>query len=247
MPNADWWKTFFSGVALDVWRQTTTAEQTRAECDFIEGTLQVAPPARVLDVPCGNGRHSLELASRGWQVTGVDMALPFLEEARSKSAERQLKIAWERRDMRDLPWPKEFDAAFCFGNSFGYMTDNGNAEFLQAVARVLKPGARFILDTQVAETILPTFQERRWYQFGEILFLIENRYDHVHGRLDTEYTFVQEGKVDRRASSHRIYAYRELCEMLEEAGFENCEGYGSLGREPFKLGAERLLLATTRK
>jgi SAM-dependent methyltransferase len=181
-------------------------------------------------------------------MTGVDIASEFIDEARSKSAERQLDIAWKLGDMRDLPWREEFDGAFCFGNSFGYLDDDGNANFLKAVSRVLRPGARFIVDTHTAvESFLPEFQERRWFQIGDILFLINNRYDHVLSRVDTEYIFIREGKVDKRSGSQRVYAYRELCRLFEEAGFADCEGYGSLSQEPFKLRSPSLLLVAAKK
>ena len=243
-----WWEDFFSGVALDLWRQAMTEEGTRAEADFIQKLLGFPPEAKVLDVPCGEGRLSRELASRGYQMTGTDIALPFLEEAKLKAGDRHLKIVWEHRDMRNLPWQEEFDGAFCFGGSFGYFDDVGNANFLKSVARALKSGARFILDaSRVAELILPKFREREWAKVGDILFLEENRYDHIQGRMDTEYTFVREGKVEKRFSSERVYTYREHCRLLEEAGFANCEGYASLHQDPFKLGSERLFLAATKK
>ncbi len=239
--QTEWWKDFFSGLALDLWRKAVSEEQTRFEADFIEKMLQLSPQAKVLDVPCGNGRHSLKLASRGYRLTGVDIALEFLNEARAKAAERQLKILWEHREMRELPWQEEFDGAFCFGNSFGYLDDDGNAKFLEAVARALKPGARFVLDANsVAEIILPKFQERSRTQVRDILLLEGNRYDHVQGRYDTEYTFVREDKVEKKFGSHRIYTYREVLCLLKEAGFTDCEEYGSLHQEPFKLGSEQL-------
>jgi SAM-dependent methyltransferase len=141
-----------------------------------------------------------------------------------------------------------FDGAFSFGNSFGYLDDDGNAAFLQAVHRALKPGARFLIDAPtVAEALLPKFQERMWYRVDDILFLIEQHYDPVRARLDIQYTFIRGGSVDTRPASHRIYTYRELCRLLEEAGFAECTGQGSLEGDRFRLGAPRLLLTAVRR
>lgn len=244
----EWWKEFFHGVSLDLWRQAVTDEQTRAETDFIQHALQLPPGAKVLDAPCGNGRLSIELASRGYDLTGVDIAREFIEEARAKSAERGLSVRFEPGDVREISWTEEFAGAFCFGNSFGYFADEDNMNFLNAVSRALTPGARFIIDTgMIAESVLPNFQERRWMPVGDILFLIANTYDHAASRLNTEYTFVREGHQDRRLSSHRVYSYRELSQLLEEAGFTNPEGYSSLSQEPYKFGAHRLLLVAVKK
>src|SRR5712691_8743813 len=137
--STNWWENFFHGVALDFWRAVISDEQTRAEADFIHKHLQLAPGAKALDVPCGNGRISFELARRGLQMTGVDIASEFIDEARTLSARHDGSVAWRQGDMRYLPWPAEFDGAFCFGNSFGYLDDVGNADFLKALSQTLKP------------------------------------------------------------------------------------------------------------
>ena len=110
----EWWNGFFSDLWLNVQLGTKTEEQTCAESDFIQRVLNIKPQSSVLDVPCGDGRHSIELAKRGYKITGVDITQPFLMEAKRKATEQQLEIRWEHRDMRDLPWEEEFDAAFCF-------------------------------------------------------------------------------------------------------------------------------------
>ncbi len=73
--NPKWYESFFHGIVLDMWRAAASPEQTRLEADFLERALGLRPGARVLDVPCGFGRHSLELASRGYRPTGVDPAV----------------------------------------------------------------------------------------------------------------------------------------------------------------------------
>jgi SAM-dependent methyltransferase len=243
---AEWWQTFFVGTMAEGWLQAVPAEQTRLEADFIPQALQVSPPARLLDVPCGGGRHSLALAARGYGVTGVDISPTFLAAARSGPT--AARVTWEQRDMRDLPWPGAFDGAFCLGNSFGYYDDEGNRGFLHAVARALKPGARFLLDTSyVVEVLLPTLQARAWYPCGDILLLADRHYDPVQGRLHVEYTTVRDGKLEKWPMSARIHTCREVCRLLEEAGFTELQTYGSLGREPFRLGSPRLLVVGTRK
>lgn len=74
---------FFQGIALEMWRKCVSAEQTRLEVDFLERALRLQTGARVLDVPCGLGRHSLELASRGYRVAGVDVSPQMIEEGRA--------------------------------------------------------------------------------------------------------------------------------------------------------------------
>jgi SAM-dependent methyltransferase len=245
---SNWWQTFFSGLAVDCWVQAVTAEQTQREADFIREVLQVEPPAKLLDVPCGAGRHSLVLAARGFQMTAVDFSSSFLEIGRVQATETQLSIDWQQREMRDLPGAGIFDGAFCFGNSFGVYDDAGNAAFLQAVAQVLKPGARFLIDYPVvAESIMPQFQERSWYPVGNMFYLREGSFDHVHGRLQTDCTFVRNGAIEKKQVSLRVYTYSELCRLLGEAGFGAIEGFGSLKREPFRFKSPGLYLMATKQ
>ena len=240
-----WWENFFHGVALDFWRAAVSAEQTRAEADFLEKQLQLTKSATVLDVPCGNGRLSIELAKRGFELAGVDIATEFMDEAKSSSNQAGVNVDWHECDMRDLPWSREFDGAFCFGNSFGYLDDEANADFLKSLSQTLKPGRRFILDAPaIAECVLPNLQSNRSIELAGIKVEIEHRYDHEQGRMFNDFTFTRDGIVDKRPSSQRIYTYHELTEMLRAAGLEPVAAYASLTEEPFKLGAQRLLLIT---
>ena len=213
-----WWETFFEGVSVSMWLQAMTPEHTSREADGLEKKLAVPAGGEILDVPCGGGRLSLAFAERGYRVTAVDWSAEFLAHARSADGARH--VAWERRDMRDLPWAARFDGAFCVGNSFGYLDDEGNAEFLRAVRTTLKPGARFILETpMVLENLLGHIQDRAWWQVGDVHLLVQNLYDHERSRLEIDYTFVSDGRIETRRGSHRAYSFRELAELIGSAGF----------------------------
>jgi SAM-dependent methyltransferase len=241
--SPNWWKDFFSGAAVESWLMMPTKEQTRSEADFIQKALDVAPPAQLLDVPCGGGRHCHALAARGYNMTGVDLSTEFLTAARTTRGDVPGEITWEDREMRDLPWPKRFDGAYSFGNSFGYLDDQGNAQFLKAVAGALKPGARFVLDTSyLLEIILPTLQERAWYPIGELLMLAQRRYESSESRLHVEYTWIRDGKTERRSMSARLYSIREMLDLFDETGFVEVQLFSSLDRDLFRLGSNRLLV-----
>jgi len=208
-----WYENFFHGIALDLWRAAITPEQTRADADFLQKHLAADPNSRVLDVPCGNGRLSIELAQRGYRLTGIDIASEFIEEARTESARHSLQIEWFNRDMRDIAERREFDGAFCFGNSFGYLDDDANEQFLRTVARSLKAGARFIIDAPAAaECLLPRFAQHSSFDVADIKLEIDRRYDHEQSRVFTDYNFIRNGINDRRPSSQRIYPYKELAQ-----------------------------------
>src|SRR5207244_13543351 len=85
---SNWFETFFHGVTLDLWRRAIPPEQTTVEAEFLIDHLNCDAGARVLDVPCGNGRLSFELAQRGLRITGVDISEEVIEEGRSMQSHK---------------------------------------------------------------------------------------------------------------------------------------------------------------
>jgi 2-polyprenyl-3-methyl-5-hydroxy-6-metoxy-1,4-benzoquinol methylase len=240
----DWCKDFFHGVTLDLWRDCVPPEQTRGEVEFLIEELIIQPGARILDVPCGNGRHSLELARRGFQTTGIDLAEDFINEARKAAADIPDAVTdWTLGDMRDIEGEGVFDGAFCQGNSFGYLDAEGMDQFLAAVARSLKPAARFIVETgAAAESLLPKLPGREWYEVGNIIMALENRYLAEESCLETEYTFIREGITEKRHSLHWVYTAGEIRRMLQRAGFKVLSMYGSAERNSFEVGSLELIV-----
>jgi SAM-dependent methyltransferase len=241
--DVNWYENFFDGIVLDLWRKAVPREQTRAEADFLLTSLRLSAGAMVLDVPCGSGRHALELAARGMRMVGVDLSRDEIAEARKRAAAAGLSIEWRQADMRDLPWHAAFDGAYCFGNAFGYLDPGGMRAFVQAVARALKPGARFVLDSgMVAESVLPNLKSREWTQVDDILFLEENRYDARQSCVETTYTFVRAGEAHTRTALHWVFTVRELCDMLGDAGLIAKALHSSLAGDEYRAGARYLLL-----
>lgn len=242
----NWEVAFFRDVALDFWRLAMTPEQTSAEVNFLRIALNATTGSRLLDVPCGNGRHSIGLARTGCHTTGLDLSEEFLEEARE--ADSSLPAIWIRGDMRNLAWQAEFDGAFCFGNSFGYLNEEEARRFLVSIGRALKPGCRFALETgMVAESILPALQKSRWLRAADIYMLSENQYNARDSRLDTQYTFIRGGKIETRPSSSFVLTVSELCRMHVQASLQPLDLLGSISGEPYQIGSPRLILVSERR
>jgi len=242
--HSNWERNFFRGIALDMWRQAVTPEGTRGDVDFLEHALGIEPDAQLLDVPCGNGRHAIELARRGCRVTGLDQAEEFIAEARTAAP---LPIQWVLGDMRQLEWVGQFDGAYCFGNSFGYLDGEEARQFLSSLARALKPGGRFALETgMAAESILPTLVTNRWFRLGDLFMLSQNQYHAMESRLDIEYTFLRGSEVETRPSSSYVFTVAELCRMHRDAGLVPMELLSSVTGEPYQLGSQRLILVSAK-
>jgi SAM-dependent methyltransferase len=242
----DWFEDFFEGLIVDFWEAVIPEETTRAEADFLEKHLRLAPGARVLDVPCVAGRIAIELASRGHRLTGVDISQGFLDSARRISRERNLEIEWRRADMRDLPWERKFDAAYCAGSSFGFLGDEGDAAFVRAVSRTLMPGGRFFADFKAAESLLPNFREAHEMRVGDLEFRARNRYVPETGTMESSYEITRGDVVENKRAVHRIYTFREISQMFRDAGFGDLDSFGSIAGDPFRLGSPTLLVVAIR-
>ncbi len=245
--ETEWYRDFFQDLMVELWAKAVSPELTRIEVEFLERALDLRPGSTVLDVPCGTGRHCVELAARGCGMTGVDGSTQMLELAQTAADRAGLAVEWRHADMRELPWQDRFDAAYCFGNSFGYLDPGGTRAFLQAVVRTLKPGGRFAFDYGfAAESILPRLRDREWAQIADILFLEENRYDLDAGCVTTDYTLVKDGGTTRRRGLHWVYSLRELRALLSEAGLTIQAQFGSPQFEPYHLGSPNLLVVAVK-
>jgi SAM-dependent methyltransferase len=241
MSNNEWFQDLFQGLAVDFW--TAVAPAGDADLPFLESIFGAPDNRDILDVACGAGRHSIPLAKRGYNVTGLDFSATFLDGGRRRADAENVSIAWQRGDMRELPWRDRFDGALCFGNSFGYCDRDGTRAFLRSLADALKPGAAFVLETgAAAESLLPALQTRRWMEVGDILFFSSATYDTAHSRLDIEYSFLR-GSVRETHMAHTwIHTVAEIKDLFASAGLIVEKLFSSTDGAPFRLGDPKLLL-----
>lgn len=221
---------------------------TQAEVAFIARHLQLKPAARILDIPCGAGRHSLELARRGFRVTGFDLSEDAVARARATARTEQLALDVLQQNMVSLQVDRQFDGAICMGNSFGYLTHDDTVAFIHSLHKCLQPDARLIIDSgMIAESILVTMKREASYEVGDYVFSITNDYDVAQSRLLT-HTVLRHGYEEWRQSfSQCVYTCGELSRLLERLGFAIVGRYADLNDAPFALGQSRLLLVANRR
>ena len=155
------------------------------------------------------------------------------------------KVEFCLRDMRHIEDQGIYDGAYCFGNSFAFLEHAELEKFLRAIARALKPGARFIIETgMAAESVLPDFEEQSSHDMGDLALTIKERYLAAESCIDSEYIFERDGQTESRLAREWIYTVAEIRRMLERAGLSVLDLYGSLKCKPYKLGSRELFIVS---
>ncbi|WP_367129178.1 cyclopropane-fatty-acyl-phospholipid synthase family protein [Saccharothrix sp. HUAS TT1] len=246
IPPSTWYVDFFTELPNEFWRRAVPPEVTVAEIDFVEERLGLAPGSRVLDVPCGSGRHSLELARRGHRATGVDLSAEAIGHARRAAA--GLDVEFVHADMRDIPQGNGFDAVVCLGNSFGYLELDGLREFAAALGGAVRPGGGLVVDfASAAESVLPGYRaEPRTMRTGDITVLATSEYDVAGSRMLSHYRFTRgEEELDTTAI-HHVYTVAQIVDLLSGNGFTDIGLFAGPDGEPYGIGSGRLLLTARR-
>jgi SAM-dependent methyltransferase len=219
-------------------------QDSPAEIDQVLALAGPSPGARVLDMCCGPGRHALELARRGFAVTGVDRTAPYLAEARRRAAAELLSIELVEADMRRFVREERFDLALSLFTSFSYFADpEEDRRVLHNFRRSLRLGGALLLELMGKEVLARIFEERDWQRLDDgALMLEQRRVSDDWCWITNRWTLVRDGEVREFEISHRLYSAAELRALLQAVGFGELQCYGALDGRPYDHQAQRLVI-----
>ena len=246
-----WYKTFYDEHYLKEYAGGLTNERTQREVDFINSTLnlpQAAPGttggARVLDLCCGHGRHTVELAAAGYSMVGQDLSATFLDLAKDAAAARDLQVQFVHADMREIPFEGEFDAVINMFTAFGYFDDVENQKVLDAVARALKPGGKFLIDLLNTLWIIRNFRPQSWDELSDgTVVLTERDYNLLTGNIEELRTYIApDGSKREIQLIWRSYFYTELTKMLNRAELTPIQAFGGFDGSEFTWDSNRMIV-----
>lgn len=244
--DPEWWRTFFGPGYLALY-DDYLAERTASEVDHLEKLLHLRPPARILDLPCGQGRHAIELARRGYDVTGVDLSAYLLDVARGRASRAGIAVRWLTGDMREPFQGETFDLITNLYTSFGYFADGADDRaVLNAAAQMVGPGGRFVLEVINGDRTVARFQEREWFTVGQAAVVESRLLDRGARRMVVERTVSTPTDSETSVHAIRLYSGSELSTLLLAAGFARVVCYGDWSGEPLKADS-RLVLAIATK
>ncbi|HEY2827459.1 MAG TPA: class I SAM-dependent methyltransferase [Pirellulales bacterium] len=148
------------------WFEIGFQDVTKQEADFFEKAFKrwcKFPVKRLLEPACGSGRLVVEMARRGYDLTGFDLSQPSVDYLRRELKRRKLKGTAYKADMTRYRVPKKFDSAFCTYNSFRVLTTEIAARsFLQSTAAAVRPGGLFFLGLHLAPPGIEPYCVERW-------------------------------------------------------------------------------------
>ena len=210
--------------------------------------LRIEPGARVLDMCCGIGRHSLEFARLGYAVTGVDRTAAYLQTARQAAAAEGLEVEWVLADAREFVRPEAFDHAINLYTSFGYFEEPAEDRLMaENIFRSLRAGGSLMMDLMGKERLARIFIPRSWEQLPDgSLFLQERTIKDDWTWIEVRWILIEDGQQQEFALGHRLYDGAGLRALLLDAGFEMVDLYGDMAGAPYDNEARRLV-AVARK
>ncbi len=239
----------------EAWPQISHAFESptdaASEVQWIAGLAALEPPARILDAPCGFGRHSIELARLGFAVTGVDFSETELDRARKAAREAGVELTLACEDMRDMEFSGAFDLAVNLFSSIGFFSDDEDRLLLDRFWRALKPGGCFVLDTRNRDQLVRSLPPEERKRVNGWTLRIENAFDPATSRWRARWFRLKRATAKSKETAQeligeseiRLYSAHELSAMLRPERWSRVELYGGLDGTPFSLDAPRLVLA----
>ncbi|AFY55833.1 methylase involved in ubiquinone/menaquinone biosynthesis [Rivularia sp. PCC 7116] len=230
-----WYEELFENYAVKYDKESFT-QGTIGECDFIEKEIEYNKEAKILDIGCGTGRHSIELAKRGYKVIGIDLSESMLRRAKQKAGEEDVEVKFEKHDARKIPYLDQFDLVImlCEGGFSLMETDEMNFQILQNAANALKSKGKFIFTT--LNGLFPLFNSVKEFLNSEAesgnATYDNNSFDLMTFR-DVSKICIEDdlGNQKEIQSVERYYVPSEITWLLKTLNFQPVDIFGA------KLGA----------
>mgnify|MGYP000957610033 CR=1 FL=1 len=236
-----WFKEWFNDpdyLILYQHRDETEAEEL---IQLLEKQGYLKPKSEVLDLACGNGRHSFQLALRNHSVTGLDLSDTLLHIAESTSKKNSIPVKFVRGDMRSFNFPAQFDVILNLFTSFGYFeTDEENVKVISNVFSSLKQGGFFVLDYLNSEYLLDNIEPETVSEINELIIIQRRKI--LKNRVIKDIQIKKNGYQKNYREEVTLYSKADITAFFQTAGFTIVDLFGNYNGESFKSSSPRLIL-----
>lgn len=262
MPGEHWTQELFVGhddIFLRIHEHGWAAGEGQArDLKAVFDRFGVPVGGRVLDVPCGIGRHSTRLATMGYRTVGVDLSPAYVRRAQELAQEEGVsdRATYRAGDMRDLGHvvhaeERPFDVAMNLWTSLGYYGEEGDLATLQGFRDLVRPGGLLVLYIANRDWIVRHFDPQGFEEFGDLVHIEDRQLDLDASWMRNRWRFFRRHGEDLEGIAtvpveHRIYSLHELRSLLERSGWRVEATFGGYRMEPAAIDAPSLLVVGRR-
>lgn len=253
----EWWETTFDKKYTITYVDATPYELTKKQVNFLQKNLKLKKGAKVLDLACGFGRHSIELAKRGYDVTGVDCSKHLIRLAREEAIKQNVKVTFIQEDIRRIAFKNEFDAVINMFTSFGYFkNEKDHPLVLGKISQALKAKGKFLIDLNNSirtvsiilkdgfrdkkNKLLTTIHKEKLSN-GLILTTV-TQLNYKTMRWNMIRSWKEKGKTKSYKTSIRLFFLPELGNLMKNNDLQIKKTFGNFNGTPFSLNSRRMII-----
>ena len=229
-------------------------EDANRQVDFLIKQLHLKGTEKILDLACGFGRHSLEFARRGYDVTGIDITPAYIDYVNEQAKKENLNAKFICQDIRTITFDEEFDVVLNMADgAIGYLEDDGeNHKIFSVIAKALKNGGKHFMDIMNGSYAQTHFPCKLWDagEKGLTLSAFEWEKDRktlIYGQVDYMYGEALYKPEMKEGNPIRLYSLDEITEIFCKLGLRICNSFADFSGKPSSDNDIQLMVYSIRE